>query len=643
VWAKSKDDRDQVFPTLDLQLGSATREEFATGPTAKSTCYACHLGAQSGKSYQAHIIPGYSPVGNYALDATPIASCKLCHNRDGYSLNPIVRKAHAAHRGANQMAPGVAHPEYGLGADTTVAEYVDVTFPSMPGGEKDCAKCHTDDRWKVASRLACGTCHDNLFFDTGTLAPPRQFGKPGGVACTTDQQCGIFGDFATCDTASGSCVRKTHPAQSDDAQCSVCHPADAPGLAPVSAEHEIVQATHDPGIKLASVTMSGGSGASGSFAVGDTPIVTFRLLDNTGAPIANLKTDATLSTTAIVAGPTDDRQRIYPQLNPKSNGTLAYDTASSTYTWTLPTPIAANAQAPLNTTAPFTRPNVAGTYTMWLYVNKTVSVNGLSFRGAANAVVDFSLGGAPLRPRQVVADAACNSCHVNVQAHGGSRQNVGSQCSNCHTKGAVDRTVGSKGIACTTSAQCPGNTAGWETCQDTNNDGTADACVITVDPTPNQPIDFAVLAHDLHFARLRGGYAERNNLVSPGTLAVVGFNNGLNLFGEELLPQDARNCKTCHQDAGGTCSATQPCGVGQTCTGGTCVNTAWLTPSTRVCTACHDEASVFGHAAINTWTDSNGVVVETCDTCHGPDADFSVAKVHQIAAPYVPPYNREPQ
>lgn len=75
--------------------------------------------------------------------------------------------------------------------------------------------------------------------------------------------------------------------------------------------------------------------------------------------------------------------------------------------------------------------------------------------------------------------------------------------------------------------------------------------------------------------------------------------------------------------------------------GGSCVNQAWMTPSTRVCTSCHDEDTVFGHAALNTWTDPSGAVVETCSTCHGADADFAVARVHQIAAPYVPPYQRE--
>ena len=34
--------------------------------------------------------------------------------------------------------------------------------------------------------------------------------------------------------------------------------------------------------------------------------------------------------------------------------------------------------------------------------------------------------------------------------------------------------------------------------------------------------------------------------------------------------------------------------------------------------------------------------VESCEVCHGPDAEFSADKVHHIASPYVPPYPREP-
>jgi len=641
VWVKSTDDVDQQLALTDLQLGTATVETYATGPSQSSTCSDCHLGSMSGKSYQAHAFPGFSPMGNFALDATPIANCLLCHNLDGYSTNPTVRKVHGAHRGEHQAAAGVAHPEYGLGADSTLVAFGNIGFPSMPGAERDCAKCHVDDRWKAASRLGCGTCHDNVFFDTGTLTPPRSFGKPTAGACVVDNDCASFGAFASCGAA-GVCERKVHPVETDDAQCASCHTADNSGISPVPGRHEVYATTRIRGLAITGAKLSGGTLPPSSFAVGDTLSVNFKLVDTLGAVVPDLKTNTKLSATIMVSGPTDDRQRTIASLSVKSAGTLSYDALSQTYTYLFPSAIPAQALAPLNTTAPFVRANGPGTYTLWLYVNEAITVNGQNIRDAANAVVDFELGDTtPLRPRQVISNASCASCHVTVQAHGGTRQKAANACGLCHTNGAVDRTVGSKGIACVTSATCPGNAAGWESCVDTNGDTVADACVITADPTPNQSIDFPVLVHDIHYARVRGGYAERNNLVSPGELSYVGFNNGLTNLNEGLFPQDIRNCKSCHEDAGGVCSATAPCGAGQACRGGTCVNVSWTTPTAHVCTSCHDEDSVFGHAALQTWIDPSGSPVETCTTCHGEGAAFSVESVHQIRSPYVPPYQRE--
>ena len=636
VWAKSADDVEQTLVIAELQIGTATREEYASGPSKTSTCYACHLGPLSGKSYQAHILPGYSPVGNYALDQTPIENCKLCHNLDGYSPNPLVRKVHGAHRGAGLLAAGVAHPEYGLGADATLAAFSNVQFPSMPGSDRDCSKCHADGRWMKPSRLACGTCHDNVFFDTGTLNPPRSFGVPAAGACKADPDCASFGNFAVCDVPSGGCVRKTHPIELDDAQCASCHTSDGSGIADVTLTHEVTQRTRTRGLQLVNATLSGGSGASGTFQVGDTPVLTFKLVDKSGNVVSDLVTNKALSGTLIVGGPTDDRQRIYPPLSMKSVGALSFDAPSGTYTYAFPSPIPATAQPPFNATpAPSPRPNLPGTYSAWAYVNEAIAGPGGAVRDAANALVDFALASAAtLQPRQVVSPAACNSCHVRVQAHGGTRQLQADGCSLCHTQGAVDRTVGAKGAACTQPSDCGGFAAGWETCQ-------SGVCVVTVDPTPGQPIDFSILIHDIHYARLRGGYAERNNLVNPGDLSLLGYLNNLDDVSDALFPQDIRNCTKCHTDQGGTCSAKAPCGVGQSCAGGTCVNVAWRSPSKRVCTSCHDEDAVFGHAALMTWTDPSGDTVETCETCHGDGAAFAVDKVHNIAAPYVPPYPRE--
>jgi OmcA/MtrC family decaheme c-type cytochrome len=279
---------------------------------------------------------------------------------------------------------------------------------------------------------------------------------------------------------------------------------------------------------------------------------------------------------------------------------------------------------------------------MWLYVVETLTINGQQVRDTADALLSFRLGEAgPIQPRQVIVQAACDSCHDRTQAHGGSRRQA-EGCPLCHTQGSVDRTVGARGLACTTNAQCPGFAAGWETCQDTTNDGTPDTCVVTVDPTPGASIRFPVLIHSIHFARLRDGYAERANLVNPGQLSLVGFRNTVVDLSEILLPQDVRNCTKCHADSGATCSATAPCGYGQTCQASHCMNDAWFSaPSAEVCLSCHDSAEAHGHAAIMTYTDpQTGQAVETCEVCHGTDADFSIKKVHDIAHPYRPPYPR---
>src|SRR5262249_50651298 len=194
VWAKATDELDQGVELADFQIGTAEVEDYDAGPVAQSTCYACHKGAMSGKSYETHTFPGVSPFGNYTLDSLPIADCKMCHNMDGYSRNPLVRKVHAVHRGEHLTNPGIAHPDYDLGADATMAAFTNVAFPSMPGAERDCTSCHTSDVWKQQpARLACGACHDNVFFDTGTLNPPR----PIAHACAQDLDCGTF-PLATC-------------------------------------------------------------------------------------------------------------------------------------------------------------------------------------------------------------------------------------------------------------------------------------------------------------------------------------------------------------------------------------------------------------------------------------------------------------
>jgi hypothetical protein len=167
-------------------------------------------------------------------------------------------------------------------------------------------------------------------------------------------------------------------------------------------------------------------------------------------------------------------------------------------------------------------------------------------------------------------------------------------------------------------------------------------------------IDFQKLVHNIHFARLRGGYAEQGNLgepwatpipIPPATLNYLGFNNGLSSFQQVLSPVDVRACTNCHADSNATCSATTPCAFGQTCSSaGTCTNVAWLAPTARACITCHDEAADFAHAAVNTSTTTSGQPIETCDLCHGQGAVFAVDAVHNITSLYSVhlAYPREP-
>ena len=660
VWVKSKDEEDQLFPLGDLQIGTATATELASGPADDSRCLGCHQAATNGKVYLHHIHPGFAPLGDYALDSAPIGTCNLCHNNDGYSPNTTVRKVHGVHRGEHQLNPGAEHPEYGMPADPSLASYTDVGFPAMPTGdpaapgtamEKDCASCHVDDRWQTRpSRQACGTCHDNLFFDTGTLQPPSVLGKPSGSDCTSSSQCSVLGTGLVCNTTTGNCERTTHAVQPDDAQCATCH-GPTNGLSPIETRHAVatyLAPVSLQGFTLRNVTVTGGTGPGGSFQVNDTPTLQFQLFDDQATPesVADLKTNGAWAGTFLVAGPTSNPQRVFGSagggLNMKTSGTLTYDAPSETYTY-VPGAWPPTSLAPINNAAAGTQQNPPGNYTVWFYWARTT--NGI--RDAIDAQVPVAFGVNQLASgRQVVTQAACGSCHgmtasgfPHLAEHGGQRKN-GETCSTCHTQNAFDRGVGSTGMGCSVDSNCPGFAAGWEACN-------ANLCVVTADPTPGIVIDYQQLVHDIHFARLRQNYVERNNLglppsIPPKTLSYLGFNNVLSGFQEILAPVDVRSCTNCHRDSGASCSDSAPCGFGQSCSSGKCANTAWQNPTARACITCHDTGDSVAHATQNTLFPPSGPPVESCPVCHGPSATLSVAAVHDIESPYVPPYQREP-
>jgi hypothetical protein len=322
VWAIGPDPLNQMFVLQDFQVGTATVEPYASGPADGSKCASCHRNqTPGGKMHMAHIPPGFSPVGNYALDSLPIGSCKACHNNAGYSPNHLLRKTHGVHRGEHQAAAGVAHPEYGFGADSSLTAFLNVGFPAMPdrryarnraarlGGDGEGLHGLPRERRVDDPAVARGVWHLSrqrllagaLLADGGVdpsateavITPPTVLGFPAGTTgCTNDASCSGFSGIATCNATTKNCELTTHAKQTDDSQCTTCH-GPTNGVSPIAGRHAI--APYNPPISLEgyafkNVTVTGGSGPGGSFQVGDTLTLKFQLFDNqaTPAPVTDL-------------------------------------------------------------------------------------------------------------------------------------------------------------------------------------------------------------------------------------------------------------------------------------------------------------------------------------------------------------------
>ncbi|HUH00427.1 MAG TPA: OmcA/MtrC family decaheme c-type cytochrome, partial [Kofleriaceae bacterium] len=130
-------------------------------------------------------------------------------------------------------------------------------------------------------------------------------------------------------------------------------------------------------------------------------------------------------------------------------------------------------------------------------------------RYVANALFDFVPdGSAVTNTRDIVTTAACNGCHNPLEAHGGSRREIG-LCITCH------------------SPQ-------------------------TVDPDTGNSVDMKVMIHKIHMG-------EKLPSVIAGTpYQIIGFNNSVHDYSTVVFPQDVRACDTCHTGTQGSKWKTNP-------------------------------------------------------------------------------------
>ncbi len=498
----------------------------------------------------------HNPLSAHGGDRRDVKLCVLCHTpqtSDAYTGNTLDLKvmAHKIHMGAD--LPSVeGGGVYQLVGD--MAHVDDFSAVAFPQEIQRCASCHDGagqpDVWKTdaPTELVCGSCHDRTYF--GALPAPSGF------------------------------TAHTGGPQATEAQCSVCHPADA-GLAGISTVH--LTPTTDPASPKLTLAIVGVS----ETAPGQTPQIVFTVQEN-GAPLDILATP--LPELAVtVAGPTTDYATFWQQTIQGSGatGTLAVSGSAGTYRYTFPAAMPASA---------------TGTYAFGLE-GYLLSSTGAEL-GALNPVAFAAVTDpAPVPRREVVDVAQCNGCHYQLSAHGGARQEV-QYCAFCHNPNkANDQRVARFEVAETTA----------------------------------QSVDFKVFIHKIHMGDaltqqpyVLGAYPPPSPSNPGGTPTD---------FGTVAYPGDRKACPACH--AGATYllplgASVQPslsevlaCEDPSLNPLDYCVDRVvsaqvLTPPTTAVCTACHDAVASVAHAQTNTTTSG----AEACATCHGPGTAYDVQLVH---------------
>ena len=270
-----------------------------------------------------------------------------------------------------------------------------------------------------------------------------------------------------------------------------------------------------------------------------SPVVTFKVTDNSGVAIDLTKMDYLALT---LAGPTSDYINRWTEIV----GSTAFgaplsaeDAGGGNFKYTF------KAKIPKEAT---------GTYAVGIegFVMETLEGVKDPVRVTGwNPVTYVALdGGKPVPRRQVVDREKCNACHKSLALHGTIRQNT-EYCVMCHNPTHTDE------------AQRP------------------------KEAMPPTSVNLRVMVHRIH----RG--EEANN-----PLVVYGFGGNRFDFGEVFFPGNLAACQTCHLP--NTYGLPLPRGVLPTTVtqAGKLISTTL--PIRSVCTACHDSTAAGGHIELQT-------------------------------------------
>jgi OmcA/MtrC family decaheme c-type cytochrome len=352
-----------------------------------------------------NFVPDRSPV-TVTEDVVTTATCNKCHNRltmhgrvhdvevcilchtpqmaDARGVTGNFRvMIHKLHAGAELPNADTA-PYTIFGTDFSHVEF--------PADVRRCAVCHDPDSgakqadaWLTQpSRLACGSCHENVNFATGV-------NHEGGP-------------------------------QVSDKLCAGCHipEGELEFDASIKGAHVIPTDSRDlAGVVIDLLSVDNGK-------AGEKPVVTFSAKDKAGNPLDITKMDR-LGLSMI--GPTSDYKR-WPTVTDDEGRPIREDArqasggADGRYTYTFSEAVPANATGSWSI-------GVEARNVVTLQEGLTTQVDNV--RDAAyNDLIYFSVDSSKVEPRRTVVDRKkCDACHYDLALHGGNRKNP-EYCVFCH-------------------------------------------------------------------------------------------------------------------------------------------------------------------------------------------------------------------
>ena len=327
--------------------------------------------------------------------------CVLCHTPQttdpdtGHSVDLVVM-AHRIHMGSELPSVQAGKAYQIIGNQGSVNDYSTVVHPSDP---RRCEVCHDQNSGATQatayltrpSRVACGSCHDDVNFATGD------------------------------NHAAGP--------QISDNQCATCHipEGELPFDASIRGSHLVPEdSTTLKGLAFQIQRIENG-------AAGQKPRVTFTIKDKAGAavPLSSLN-----NVSLVMSGPTTD----YGYTSFGSDvTTVGYVSESATTaaqcgtdgvcTYTFNHAVPADARGTFAI-------GIEGRRTETLLPGTTTATE-VQY-GGDNKVAYFSVDGSPVQPRRKVAQVeSCNQCHFDLTFHGSNRNDI-EMCVLCHNPANTD-------------------------------------------------------------------------------------------------------------------------------------------------------------------------------------------------------------